>query len=73
MWAFECRGTKCTPWYFFQFHTIFDEAEPEAEELHSEGDDMESPILEEDEDEGEQAEPDAFAPNQSRELLRSED
>lgn len=40
-----------------KFQNIFDEADPEAEEIPSEEDDMESPILEEDEDEGEEEYP----------------
>jgi hypothetical protein len=40
-----------------QFQNIFDEADPEAEEAPSEEDDMESPIIEEDEDEGEEQNP----------------
>lgn len=52
------------------FHKIFDEADPEAE-VHSDEDDMESPILEEEEEE--EAEPANLASQEVREFLRFED
>lgn len=51
-----------------QFQVIFDETDPEAE-VHSEDDDMESAILEEDEDEKEEAEPEIFVQDEPRRPL----
>jgi hypothetical protein len=67
------RSIVCTMTYISdlsQFQNIFDEVDPEAEEAPSEDDDMESPILEEDEDEGEEQNL-ATEEAESRDHLRS--